>query len=72
MTQTLKEDFIIARLTTDHSINKLLDSATADTYNRDTKLDERRAALDRYAAWVVGLVDGGGEDATVIPLKSAK
>jgi integrase len=44
-------------------------AGVAGTYNRAEMLEERKAALERWAAHVAQLVDGGAGERTVVPLR---
>jgi integrase len=50
---TLKVDRVISQLVLDHSLNRILDSGVANTYDQGDAVDERRVALDRWALWLM-------------------
>lgn len=67
MSETLGLDPTIGQLCLGHSLNQMLRSGVASTYDKAQRLPQRRAALDAYATWVKGLIEPG-TSAKIIPL----
>lgn len=66
MSETLRLPPHVGQLCLGHSLNRMLGSGVARTYDHATFIQDRRDALDTYAAWVDGLCTGSA--AKVIPM----
>lgn len=53
LVESLKIDRITPQLVLGHSLNRIIESGVASTYDRGDAMDERRVALDRFAAWLM-------------------
>ncbi len=66
MSETLRLAPWISQFCLGHSLNRMLGSGVAATYDHAKLLDDRRVALGAYATWIEGLIDG--TTAKVIPM----
>lgn len=69
MSETLRLPPHLGQLCLGHSLNRMLGSGVARTYDHATFIRDRRDALEAYAAWVEGLCTGSA--AKVIPMIEA-